>query len=220
MLFLLFLLSLIPQNEENKYQFIQSASYVTESGFLNNSNFKENPSIEYKLGLEYKLKDSLYLRGFGGFYFSQRNVSIKKREYIDPYLPPEIHMFDAIIESAMVMFDVQLKKQLDKDYIFTGLRYSNDLTGGEIMDWTAQNRLTRQHDLYFQIGYGRDIKLKSLVFDDGRLKIKKKKMSIELCFNISPLNSHVIVEDDVNYELWNNSIDKIYSNIWSLNLVF
>lgn len=154
-------------------------------------------STKYHLGFNfgvistYKLTNNYYLRLSPGILFTQRDIFINN----EPYR----------IESSAANISLQLKGKFKNNmHVFSGGSLSYDAGGNLMKNWRPAPQVLKHENFYFQLGYGVDL----------------KKSSIELCFNFNPFDIYMKSDNYDPNELWYNSINKLYSNILTLNFIF
>jgi hypothetical protein len=104
----------------------------------------------------------------------------------------------------MANMALQLKGKFKNSmYVFGGGSFSYDSGGSENNGWYPSPSLIEPMCLYLQLGYG----------------LEFEHFDVEFCVNYSPTNIH-LNNDYEEYWSWNNTIEAIYSNFFTLNFIF
>lgn len=192
----LFVLGLSANGQESEKKLNGNLSFGVNYATFNVTS-ADDISTKYHLGFNfgviatYKLTNNYYLRLSPGILFTQRDIFINN----EPYR----------IESSAVNISLQLKTNIKNTHAIGGICYAYDFGGTLFDNWRRCHQILKHENFYFQLGYGVDL----------------KKSSIELCFNFNPFDIYMKSDNsDPKYELWDNSINKLYSNILTLNFIF
>jgi len=156
-------------------------------------NLKQYPGLNINLVTNYRLNKNLDIRFLPGIQFSQRDLSINSSE---PWK----------IESVYIDLPIDLKYRADRinnyaPYLIAGIAPRIDLTGGEIQNWRAVQRLLKPFDIYPELGFGFDFYLQEV------------KLAAELKFSVGLLNIYQNPGTDPAYQLFAQGVDRILSRM-------
>ncbi len=167
-------------------------------------DLRQYPGINVNLITSLNINKYLDLRFMPGIQFSQRDLKVTRKDSI-----PSI--WDAKLESVYFELPVMLKYRAERvnnyaPYLIAGVAPKFDLTGGEIENWKPVKRLVKAFDFFPELGVGIDF------------YSQKVKVAVELKFSVGLLNVFLPADDDNEYDLFSNGVDRLRSKMVILSI--